>query len=52
MAPGATFRSIGTPKGLAPGKHTLIITLLQDKNGASRGRFLNVAGFEIPDEKR
>jgi DUF1680 family protein len=33
-------------RGLAPGKHTLKLTLLPDKNPASRDRYLNVAGFE------
>ncbi|MCW3095318.1 MAG: hypothetical protein JWL77_936 [Chthonomonadaceae bacterium] len=33
-------------RGLARGKHTILLTLLPDKNPASRDRFLNVAGFE------
>jgi DUF1680 family protein len=33
-------------RGLAPGKHTIKLTLLPDKNPASHDRFLNVAGFE------
>lgn len=38
-------------RGLMPGKHTIKLTLLPDKNPASRDRFLNVAGFEaLPAE--
>lgn len=33
-------------RGLAPGKHTIKLTLLPDKAPASHDRFLNVAGFE------
>lgn len=34
-------------RDLAPGKHTIHLTLLPDKNPASRDRYLNVAGFEV-----
>jgi hypothetical protein len=37
--------------GLAPSKHSLIITLLSDKTGESRGRYLNLAGFEVLGDK-
>jgi hypothetical protein len=33
--------------GLAPGKHTVRITLLADKTPESKDRFINVAGFEL-----
>lgn len=33
--------------GLPPGRHTIRITLLPDKNPASRNRYLNVAGFQV-----
>lgn len=33
-------------RGLAPGKHTLKLTLLPAKTAASHDRFLNVSGFE------
>lgn len=33
--------------GLAPGHHTLKMTLLPDKSAASRGCYLNIAGFEV-----
>jgi hypothetical protein len=36
---------------LTPGKHSLMITLLPDKNAASRGRYLNLAGFEVTEGK-
>ena len=34
-------------RGLAPGKHTIKLTLLPDKTPASKDRYLNVAGFEV-----
>jgi hypothetical protein len=33
--------------GLPAGRHTIRITLLPDKNPASRDRYLNVAGFQV-----
>ncbi|HLJ57286.1 MAG TPA: beta-L-arabinofuranosidase domain-containing protein [Chthonomonadaceae bacterium] len=33
--------------GLAPGPHTIRITVLADKTPASKDRFINVAGFEV-----
>ncbi|MBP7935698.1 MAG: hypothetical protein KA354_13710 [Phycisphaerae bacterium] len=49
--PGRDLAFDGHVEGLSPSKHTLVITLLQDKTEASRGRFLNVAGFEVLGEK-
>jgi len=34
-------------QGLAPGKHTIKITLLEERTPESKDRFINVAGFEI-----
>jgi DUF1680 family protein len=34
---------------LPPGKHTLTITLIEDKNPASRDRYLSFTGFEVLD---
>ncbi len=34
-------------RGLAPGKHTILLTLLAEKTAASRDRYINVAGFEV-----
>ena len=33
--------------GLKPSKHTIRLTLLQDKNPNSKDRYMNVAGFRI-----
>ena len=35
-------------RDLAPGEHTLRLTVLEEKNPASRDRWLNVAGIEPP----
>lgn len=39
-------------EGLALGKHTVKITLLEEKTAASRDRYLNIAGLEVTDKNR
>ncbi len=33
--------------GLQPGKHTIRIKLLDEKNPAAKDRFINIASFEV-----
>ena len=35
-------------KNLTPGKHTIRLKILADKSAPSKGRFINVAGFDVP----
>ncbi|MCX5759353.1 MAG: hypothetical protein NTU83_12760, partial [Candidatus Hydrogenedentes bacterium] len=35
-------------KDLAPGKHTIRLRILAEKSALSKGRFINVAGFDVP----
>jgi len=34
-------------RGLPPGKHTITITLIEEKNPSSKDRYLNISGFDI-----
>ena len=47
LGPGRGLPFDWRTTGLAPGKHTLRLTLLPEKPDGSKDRFLNVAGFEI-----
>ena len=35
-------------KGLAPGKHTIRLRVMEEKTAKSRDRYVNVEGFEVP----
>ena len=37
-------------RGLPPGRHNLVLRLLDEKSEQSRDRYLNVRGFEVLDE--
>jgi DUF1680 family protein len=45
--PGRDLPFDWSHQDLKPGKHTIKLTLIEDKDAASRDRFINVAGFEI-----
>lgn len=36
-------------KGLTEGMHTIVLTVLPDKNKLSKGNYVNYIGFEVPD---
>ena len=45
--PAATSRSSGVKNGLPAGSHRITLTILDKKPESSKGRFINIAGFEI-----
>lgn len=47
FGPGRNLPFDWKHEGLTLGKHTVKITLLPEKNPASKDRYLNVAGFEV-----
>lgn len=46
--PGRNLPFDWSVKNLAPGKHTIRIKILAEKSPQSKGRFINIAGFETP----
>jgi uncharacterized protein len=51
FGPGRGLPFNWTSKKLTPGKHTLRLKLLDEKTKESKDRYINVAGFEVLDEK-
>ncbi len=49
--PGRDLPFDWSHKHLRPGRHTIKLTLLEEKDSASSGRYINVAGFEILREQ-
>jgi DUF1680 family protein len=50
--PGRNLPFTWSRTGLAPGRHTIRLNVLEKKNPKSKDRFINVAGFEVLDDAK